>query len=337
MFLTNEKSNFAVKFEDSEEMINRNLLRIKIIQVLYSYYKNNKEENDFALAQEELLYSIDKTYELYHYFFKLILKVTELAEKKKGKKSCSEDEVWLCQKLANNRFVAQLAQNCALKSYLEENEEEADKWFADESNAVNEVFRMVLESEVLREYAQKSETLYEDDRELWRVIVKKVMPECELLGKELEDISIYWNDDADIVLSFVGKTIRHFDENAGADQPLLPKFKDAEDEKFALTLFKNAIYNANDYKELVAKHTQNWEADRIAFLDTLIMQTALAEICSFPSIPVNVSMNEYLDLAKFYSTPRSSNFINGVLDSVVKELLEAKKITKVAYVNNYKK
>jgi N utilization substance protein B len=167
--------------------------------------------------------------------------------------------------------------------------------------------------------------------------VRRVIPECELLGKELEDVSIYWNDDADIVLSFVGKTIRQFEESAGEGYPLLPKFKDAEDEKFALSLFKNAIYNANDYKELIVKHTQNWEADRIAFLDTLIMQTALAEICSFPSIPVNVSMNEYLDLAKYYSTPRSSNFINGVLDAIVKELQEQKKITKVAYINNYKK
>jgi N utilization substance protein B len=318
-------------------MINRNLLRIKIIQVLYSYYKNNKEENDFNLAQEELLYSIDKTYELYHYFFQLILMVTEMAEKRVGKKSCGIEESELCRKLAKNRFAAQLSENVSLKRYLMEKGDEAEDWFSDESNVVNEVFRMVLSSEVLAEYAQKSETTYLDDKELWRGIVRRVIPECELLGKELEDVSIYWNDDADIVLSFVGKTIRQFEESAGEGYPLLPKFKDAEDEKFALSLFKNAIYNANDYKELIVKHTQNWEADRIAFLDTLIMQTALAEICSFPSIPVNVSMNEYLDLAKYYSTPRSSNFINGVLDAIVKELQEQKKITEVAYINNYKK
>lgn len=318
-------------------MINRNLLRIKIIQVLYSYYKNNKEENDFSLAQEELLYSIDKTYELYHYFFQLILMVTEMAEKRFGKKCCGMEESELCRKLAKNRFAAQLAQNLSLKRYLMEKGEEAEDWFSDESNVVNEVFRLVLSSDVLAEYAQKREMTYNDDKELWRGIVRRVIPECELLGKELEDVSIYWNDDADIVLSFVGKTIRQFEESAGAGYPLLPKFKDEEDEKFAISLFKNAIYNANDYKELIVKHTQNWEADRIAFLDTLIMQTALAEICSFPSIPVSVSMNEYLDLAKYYSTPRSSNFINGVLDAIVKELQEQKKITKVAYINNYKK
>lgn len=318
-------------------MINRNLLRIKIIQVLYSYYKNNQQENDLDLAQEELLHSIDTTYELYHYFFQLIINITDLSRKKLARTNLTPEEKLLNKKLSDNKFVAQLKENIALKNYLEEHEEEVEEWASDESNATIELYRQIINSDILKEYTEKEEPTYVDDKELWRSILRRTVAECELLGKELEDISIYWNDDADIVLSFVSKTIRQFNEQNGANQPLMPKFKDSEDEKFAITLFKKAIYNANDYKELIAKHIKNWDADRIAFLDTLIMQTALAEICNFPSIPVSVSMNEYLDLAKFYSTPRSSTFINGVLDAVVKELTEENKITKVAYINSYAK
>ncbi|MBR0503093.1 MAG: transcription antitermination factor NusB [Paludibacteraceae bacterium] len=315
-------------------MINRNLLRMKVVQVLYSYYKNQKETNDFAAAQEELMFSIDKTYELYHYFFQLIINITSCADKKLERKQINQEEFDLNNKLSTNRFVAQLKQNKQLKSYLEEHEVE---WLDNDSNATREIHKQIIESDLMKEYAAIANPTYEDDKELWKNIFKRIIPDSELLGKELEDLSIYWNDDAEIVVSFVVKTIKQFDEAQGPDQPLLPKFKDAEDEAFAITLFKKSIYDANDYKELISKHTKNWDADRIAFLDTIIMQTALAEICNFPSIPVNVSMNEYLEIAKAYSTSKSSNFINGVLDAIVKELTNEKKITKVAYINNYKK
>ncbi len=315
-------------------MINRNLLRMKVVQVLYSYYKNNKEENDFSVAQDELLLSIDKTYELYHYFFQLIVEITDYAERKLTKRLISEEDFSKNKKLSSNQFAQQLKNNIQLKNYLEETEV---NWDIQDGEALKEVYKKILESEVFAEYLAKGNTTYNDDKELWRNLFKKVIAESEILGKELEDMSIYWNDDSEIVVSFVIKTIKLFEQEKGDEQELLPKFKDLEDEKYALTLFKKSIYNANDYKELISKHTKNWDADRIAFLDTIIMQTALAEICSFPSIPVSVSMNEYLEIAKAYSTNRSSNFINGVLDAIVKELTEAKKITKVAYVSNYKK
>lgn len=315
-------------------MINRNLLRIKIVQVLYSYYKNSREENDFEVAQNELTLSIEKTYELYHYFFQLILALTDSAEKNLSKKRISESERAANEKLAKNLFAKQLSTNTSLIQYLEEHEVD---WNFVDSNALKEIHKQVLESDYFAEYCEKSEVTYNDDKELWRNIFRKTISDSELLGKELEDMSIYWNDDAEIVISFVIKTIKHFEQEKGSEQELMPKFKDSEDEKYAYTLFKKAIYNANDYKEMISKHIKNWDAERLAFVDTLIMQTALAEICSFPSIPVSVSINEYLDVAKFYSTPRSSNFINGVLDAIVKELLENKKITKVAYVNSYKK
>ncbi len=314
-------------------MINRNLLRIKIIQILYSYYKNNKEENDFTAAQNELMQSIDKTYELYHYFFQLIINITELAKKRQTRKSIAVAERELYAALANNRFVKQLEQNEDLKKYIEENEID---WSTEDLNASDEILKQIIASDILKEYME-SERSYKEDKELWRNIVKKQISECELLGKELEDMCIYWNDDAEIVLSFVSKTIRNFEEEAGANQRLMPKYRDKEDERFALKLYKNTIYNANEYKELITKHIQNWDVDRVAFLDIIIMQMALAEICSFPSIPVNVSMSEYLELAKAYSTPRSSNFVNGVLDAVVKELQAENKLTKVAYISNYNK
>ena len=312
-------------------MINRNLLRLKIIQVLYSYYKN--EENDFNKAKEELLLSIDKTYELYHYFFQLIIEITNQAEKKLSKKLISEEDLNKNKRLVFNKFTQQLKSNRQLQAYMEEHEVD---WNFEDSEAVKELYKQIIDSEVFAEYITE-ERSYAEDKELWRNIFRKIISESENLGKELEDLSIYWNDDAEIVVSFVIKTIKQFEESNGENQTLLPKFKDSEDEQYVLTLFKNAIFNANDYKELITTHAKNWDADRIAFLDIIIMQTALAEICTFPSIPVSVSMNEYLEIAKAYSTNKSSNFINGILDAIVKDLTKEKKITKVAYMNSYKK
>ena len=328
-------------------MINRTLLRIKVIQILYSYYKNKENETtELESAQNELIESTDKTYELYHYFFLLIIKITEYLQKLAKKKS-STSEAYV--KLSNNLFVKQLVKNKQLLAYFDEHDvdwaykTEDNELFWDiqieeqQNNLIKEIVPQILESEEFKNYNETKENSYGEDKEIWRSILRKTISDSESIGRELEDMSIYWNDDAADVISFVSKTIRNFDEAKGEEQELLPQFKDNEDLEFALKLMKQSIYNASDYRKLISDHTKNWDADRIAFLDTIIMQTAIAEICTFPTIPVSVSINEYIEIAKNYSTAKSGTFINGLLDTIAKELVESKKVNKVVYTNAYKK
>lgn len=328
-------------------MINRTLLRIKVIQILYSYYKNKENETpELESAQNELIESTDKTYELYHYFFLFIIKITEYVQKL-AKKKASTSEAYV--KLANNLFVKQLTKNKQLLAYFDEhdvdwaNKTEDNELFWDiqieeqQNNLIKEIVPQILELEEFSKYNETKENSYVEDKEIWRSILRKTVSDSESIGRELEDMSIYWNDDAADVISFVSKTIRNFDEANGEDQELLPQFRDKEDLEFAMKLLKQSIYDEADYRKMILERTKNWDADRVAFLDTIIMQTALAEICTFPTIPVNVTINEYIEIAKSYSTAKSGIFINGLLDAIAKELIESKKVNKVVYTNAYKK
>ena len=151
---------------------------------------------------------------------------------------------------------------------------------------------------------------------------------AEMIEEYLEDKSIYWNDDIEIVETFTLKTIKKFEEKRGSAQPLLPMFKDEDDKDFAIRLFRQSLLKGKEYRERIDKHIRNWESERVASMDLIIMQVALAEILSFPSIPISVTLNEYIDAAKYYSTPKSGNFINGILDSIVGELKKEKLLLK---------
>ncbi len=328
-------------------MINRTLLRIKVIQILYSYYKNKENDTvELESAQNELIESTDKTYELYHYFFLLIIMITEYVQKLAKKKNSPHNEY---EKLANNLFVKQLAKNKQFLAYFDEhdvewaNKTENNELFWDiqneeqQNNLTKEIVSQILDLEEFKKYNETKENSYVEDKEIWRSILRKTVSDSESIGRELEDMSIYWNDDAADVISFVSKTIRNFDEAQGENQELLPQFRDKEDLEFALKLLKQSIYDEADYRKMIFERTKNWDADRIAFLDTIIMQTAIAEICTFPTIPVNVTINEYIEIAKNYSTAKSGTFINGLLDAIAKELVESKKVSKVVYTNAYKK
>jgi N utilization substance protein B len=171
---------------------------------------------------------------------------------------------------------------------------------------------------------------YEDDKKVWRKIFNKVVLGSEDMENALEEMNIYWNDDADIVISFVEKAIKRFDETKKQQQELLPMFKDDDDRLFVQKLFNDSIANGSKYREIIRRNITNWELERVALMDIIIMQTALAEMMTFPAIPVNVTMNEYIELAKNYSTERSSVFINGVLNNAVNELRAKNKLIKAA-------
>jgi len=182
-----------------------------------------------------------------------------------------------------------------------------------------------------------SETGYAADKDIWRKIFKKIILQSEVLDDSIQDQNIYWTDDIEMVVSFIIKTIKRFDPANGEDQPLLPMFKDQEDAEFASKLMRSVLTKANTLREMIDKNTKNWELDRIAFMDIVIMEVALAELLDFPTIPVNVTLNEYIEIAKTYSTEKSGTFINGVLDNIVGQLRKENKLIKVVMFSDNKK
>ncbi|MDE5676757.1 transcription antitermination factor NusB [Phocaeicola sp.] len=307
-------------------MINRVLIRLKIVQIVYAYYQNGGKNLD--TAEKELFFSLSKAYDLYNYLLLLMVEVTKQANKKlnaaKNKLIPTKEELFPNTKFVENRFIAQLEVN---KQLLEFSENQKKTW-ENETDFVKSLYDKIIDSDIYKEYMASDTSSYDEDRELWRKLYKNIIFNNTDLDQVLEDQSLYWNDDKEIVDTFVLKTIKRFDEKNGAKQELLPEFKDDEDQDFARRLFRRAILNADYYRHLISENTKNWDLDRVAFMDVIIMQIALAEILSFPNIPVSVSLNEYVEIAKLYSTPKSGGFINGTLDGIVNSLKKENKLTK---------
>ena len=307
-------------------MINRVLIRLKIVQIVYAYYQNGGKNLD--TAEKELFFSLSKAYDLYNYLLLLMVEVTKQANKRlnaaKNKLVPTKEELFPNTKFVENRFIAQLEVN---KQLLEFSNNQKKTW-ENEADFVKTLCDKILESDIYKEYMASETSSYEEDRELWRKLYKNIIFNNIELDQVLEDQSLYWNDDKEIVDTFVLKTIKRFDEKNGAKQELLPEFKDEEDQDFARRLFRRTILNADYYRHLISENTKNWDLDRVAFMDVVIMQIALAEILSFPNIPVSVSLNEYVEIAKLYSTPKSGGFIHGTLDGIVNSLKKENKLTK---------
>lgn len=299
---------------------------MKVVQIIYAYYQNGGKNID--TAEKELFFSLAKAYDLYHYLLMLMVEVNRIAERAVETAQNRYDRIHVGEKpstkFVDNRFIRQLEVN---KQLLEFRENQKKSW-ANEEDFVRSLYKKILETEYYREYMASEESSYAQDRELWRKIYKNLICNNEDLESLLEDMSLYWNDDKFIVDTFVLKTIKRFEEENGADQDLLPEFKDEDDRDFAHRLFRNTLLNADYYRKLVSENTKNWEFNRIALMDLVIMQIALAEIVTFPNIPLSVSLNEYVDIAKIYSTPRSGAYVNGLLDVIAKRLIAEKKITK---------
>ena len=307
-------------------MINRVLIRLKVVQIIYAYYQN--EGKNLDTAEKELFFSLSKAHDLYNYLLLLMTEVTKQAKKKlsaaKGKLVPTEEAMNPNTKFVDNRFIAQLEINETLMEF----EANQNKGWDGEDDFIKKLCEKIMDSDIYKDYMACETSSYEEDRELWRKIYKNIIFNNAELDQVLEDKSLYWNDDKEIVDTLVLKTIKRFEEKNGSKQELLPEFRDDEDREFAQRLFRRAILNADYYRHLISENTRNWDLDRVAFMDVIIMQIALAEILSFPSIPINVTLNEFVDIAKLYSTPRSAGFINGTLDGIVKKLKEANKLIK---------
>lgn len=307
-------------------MINRELIRIKVVQLVYAFYNNEGKTKENA--EKEFLFSLDKAYELYHVLLMLMVSITHIArrtvEMQMSRARRLHEQSVIPTKFINNLFIDQLSKNVQLRSFQNK---EGEFW-AEEEEFLRHLYKEITEQEYYQEYIRKPGNDFEEDREIWRKIYRGLLCNNEELDDILEERSLYWNDDKAIIDTFVLKTIRRFEVQNGQMQQLLPEFKDDDDLDFAKTLFRTVIDNEERFRELIKEQTRNWDMERIAFMDLVIMQTALAEITSFPEIPLRVSINEYVEIGKMYSTPRSGSYINGMLDTIAKRLIAEHKIEK---------
>ena len=307
-------------------MINRVLIRLKVIQVVYAYYQNGGK--NLEAAEKELFYSMSKAYDLYKYLLLLMIEVTQFADRRidnrRNKLRPTEEDLNPNTRFIDNAFMAQLMQNAQLEEFRANQKRTWD----DEGDFVKHLFERIEETKAYQEYMAKETLTYEDDRELWRKLYRSTIAQNDEIDEILEEQSLYWNDDKAIVDTFILKTIKRFEPENGAEQELMPEYKDDEDKEFARKLLRTAITGADAYRKLMENNAKNWDMERFAFMDILIMQVALAEIMAFPSIPTSVSLNEYVEIAKMYSTPKSGGFINGMLDSIVNQLKSENKLNK---------
>lgn len=305
-------------------MINRVLIRLKVVQIVYAYYKNSGKS--LKAAEDEMFFSLSKAYDLYQHLLLLMPAVTHYAadriEFNKTKLRPTESDLNPNRKFVDNLFVAQVRCNEQLVKF---DEKSKFNWI-DHSDFLRRLLESIEASDIYKEYMSDETTSYEQDRELWRKLYKAFVFENKELDAILEDISLYWNDDKPIVDTFVLKTIKRFEQKKGSAQLILPEYKDLDDMDYARRLLRASLANAEDYRSLMSGATKNWDLSRIAFMDVIVMQIALAELLSFNDIPASVTLNEYVEIAKYYSTPKSSSFVNGMLDSIVKNLRQEGRI-----------
>lgn len=306
-------------------MINRKLIRVKIVQLTYAYYQNGHHNMD--TAEKELLFSLSKAYDLYNYLLGLIVAITQEERRRVDiatRRAEREGTETPSQRFAFNKFATQLEENKQLNLFME------DKKMSWENDveAVRKLCDQIERSPLYQEYMMSGAEDYETDRELWRRIYRTLIQGNEDLDAILEEKSLYWNDDKEIVDTFVLKTIKRFDPANKADQELLPEYDDTEDREYALKLFRSTIFNADTYQRYMSETSRNWNFSRLAYMDVVLMQIAIAEMLTFPNIPISVTINEYVDLAKLYSTPKSGGYINGMLDAIARHLVDTGRLLK---------
>ncbi len=303
-------------------MINRVLIRTKVVQNLYSYMLT-RPECTLATALKDLDKCLDKTYELYHYLMRLPVELTHIQEMRldeaRNKYMPTDEELNPNMKFVNNRLVAELAQNEQLEQFAQEH---TVTW-NDDPIFERLMLEKILKSDIYNDYMADDEDNMIADSLLWQQLMKQVILPDENMSDAIEQRSLFWTeDDLDLLGQFVCKTFRRLGE--GADDAILPMYKDEEDSSFGKELFTAAVTLMPESNALIDDLLQEsrWDKDRVVLMDRIIMCTALAELRTFDKIPTAVTLNEYIELAKNFSTTASGKFVNGILNNAVKQLLK---------------
>lgn len=299
-------------------MLNRRVLRIKVLQVVYAQIK--KETNSLQQAENELLFSIQKTYNLYWYLLLLLEDLTAYAAKitdiRKNKKFASEEEKKPNLKFINNRITAQISQNENFQNKINENK---ISW-SNHPELIKKIYKTLEGSEIFKIYLFEKDDNFRNDKRILKFLFSELLFNCKELYTILEEESIFWINDIDFVLTKLTHTIDNIKNNQPDSLVFPEKFKQAEDKEFAVNLLRNTLIHSKEYSKIIENHIINWDIDRIADFEKIVLMSAISEIIKFPSIPVKVTFNEYIELAKLFGTDKSGSFINGILEKIINYL-----------------
>lgn len=307
-------------------MLNRRHLRIKALQTLYAYHQ--AENKDLKAFEKQLLQQVDRVYENYLQLLLLLVEIslhTDVDARERAEKHIpSADDLNANTRLLHNRFIQQILKN---DQYLADSKKHKISWQG-EASLIRQLFLDLRKKKEYEEYCVGPDS-YEADLEIAQFILKKVIAKSVMVEQYFEERNLNWATDRNVVFSMVNRMFKTFTEKTGSNHPLAEIAPNWEDDKaFYVTLFRETALNDLEYQQYIAEKTKNWEVDRIAMMDILLMKMAICEWIHFSSIPVKVSINEYIDISKDYSTPNSKGFINGILDKLVLDLKKANKIRK---------
>ena len=305
-------------------MLSRRLLRIKVLKALFAHIKADADK--MAASEKSLIASVDKAYDLYFQLLalpeELVRYATERQQIAMQKKLPTFEDLHPNTKFIENRVIRTIANTDAINDYVAANK----LGWARYPELIRTLYNQLSESDYYRTYMAREERSFEEDRAMVDYLYT-MLADCPALDDVLEEMSIYWADDLPFILMMIQRTLSNMRISHTALR-VAEKFKSEEDPEFLTTLFEKALLNYDDYQLQIERFTANWDIERVVFMDNLIIGTAMAELVSFPSIPVKVTMDEWIEISKYYSTPGSSTFINGVLDKIVAALTEEGKIKK---------
>ena len=297
------------------------------MQALYAFIQSY--DKDMNKGEKYLLNNIEKIYDLYIYLLLLVTEIKDHAEQTqkeaKNKRLPTQEDLTPSTRFLDNVIFKQLGFNAQLKKEVEQRKL---SW-GNEAELVRKIFNVIKAGETYKNYMSSTDTSYNAQKEFITTIYHEHIADHELLNFFFEEKNIFWVDDLDFVNAMVIKTIDGLNEQTSSTSPLMKLYKDEEDDKkFMIDLFRKTILSDEESEKYISEKTQNWEMDRIAMMDVLLMKMAITEILNFQSIPVKVSLNEYIEISKQYSTPKSKLFINGILDKLVFDFKAGDKIKK---------
>lgn len=298
------------------------------MQALYQFFQSSS--HDLPKGEREMMRSIDRVYDLYLMLLQLMVEVHKQAqnvvEEGKNKRLPSKEDLNPNLRFVENKVLKLLSENYFL---IKGTDERKINW-ADEGELIRKIFNNLKASPEYEMYLNSPSTSFLSDKEFVIDFFKKHIADSDAVEHYIEERSIYWANDLNMAVApMIIKTLQNFNENSDQNEKLLPLLKDAEeDRQFVLDLYRKTIISDKESETLIGDKTKNWEVERIAMMDVLLMKMALTELVHFNNIPVKVTLNEYIEISKLFSTPRSKVFINGILDKIVLDLKASEKIKK---------
>lgn len=305
-------------------MLSRRLLRIKVLKTLFAHIQSGAD--NMIASEKSLMTSVDKAYDLYFQLLSLPVELTEYARERqelaRNKRLPTYEDLHPNTRFVDNAVIRLIAESDSVNDRIAARK----LGWKNYPDLIRTLYAQLSESDYYKEYMQQPDTSFDCDRQF---LVKffEAMQECDALDEVLEEISVMWFDDVPFVTIMILRTLENA-RQSHTELKVASKFKSEDDPAFVRTLFERTLVNYNSYQTYIEKFTANWDVERIVFMDNLIIATAIAELVSFPSIPVKVTLDEFIEISKYYSTPGSSTFINGILDKAVETLTAERLIQK---------